>query len=106
MSNGTCDSASPPILFDDHDPKEAAAARSSIVAPAQRSQAARRKLATKRTDDDLPVHSFQSLLDDLATFTRNTMALATEPEHTFLLYPQPTDVQTRAFQLLAVPAKM
>jgi len=95
-----------PILFDDHDPHAAADARSSIVAPAQRSAAARRKAASKRTDDDLPVHAFQSLLADLATFTRNTMALPSDPEHTFLLYPQPTPVQARAFQLLAVPAKM
>jgi hypothetical protein len=65
-----------PILFDDHHRAEAAAARSSIVAPAQRSTAARRKAATKRTADGLPVHSFQSLLAELATFTRNTMAMA------------------------------
>ena len=69
-----------PILFDDHQRAEAAAARSSIVAPAQRSKAARRKAATKRTADGLPVHSFQSLLAELATFTRNTMAMADAPE--------------------------
>ena len=65
-----------PILFDDHQRAEAAAARSSIVAAAQRSKAARRKAATKRTADGLPVHGFQSLLAELATFTRNTMAMA------------------------------
>lgn len=95
-----------PILFDDHQPAEAAAARSSIVAPAQRSKAARRKAATKRTDDGLPVHSFQSLLAELATFTRNTMAMAAAPHNTFLLYPQPTPTQLRAFQLLAVQPRL
>ena len=79
-----------PILFDDHQRAEAAAARSSIVAPAQRSKAAHRKAATKRTADGLLVHSFQSLLAELATFTRNTMAMAAAPHDTFLLYPQPT----------------
>ena len=95
-----------PILFDDHQRAEAAAARSSIVAPAQRSKAARRKAATKRTADGLPVHSFQSLLAELATFTRNTMAMADAPHDTFLLFPQPTPVQLRAFELLAVQPRL
>jgi DDE family transposase len=94
-----------PVLFDDHQRDEAAAARASIVAPAQRSNAARRKAASKRTDDDLPVHSFQSLLAELATFTRNTMAVAAAPEDTFLLYPQPTPLQLRAFELLGISAR-
>jgi hypothetical protein len=95
-----------PILFDDHEPDAADAARLSIVTPARRSNAAKRKAAAKRTDDNLPVHSFRSLLDDLATLTRNTMSLASDPDRTFLLYPQLTDVQARAFKLLAVPVKM
>lgn len=95
-----------PILFDDHQRAEAVAARSSIVAPAQRSKAAHRKATTKRTDDDLAVHSFQSLLAELATFTRNTMAMAAAPQDTFLLYPQPTPTQLRAFELLAVQPRM
>jgi hypothetical protein len=64
-----------PILFDDHHKPAADAARRSIVAKAVRSEAARHKVNTKRTDDDLPVHSFQSLIANLATFTRNTMAM-------------------------------
>jgi transposase len=94
-----------PILFDDHQRPVAAAARSSIVATAQRSNAARRKAATKRTDDDLPVHSFQSLLAELATFTRNSMTVSDAPEDVFLLYPQQTPLQQRAFELLAVTAR-
>jgi transposase len=95
-----------PILFDDHQRAEAVAARSSIVAPAQRSKAARHKAATKRTHDGLPVHSFQSLLAELATFTRNTMAMAGAPHDTFLVYPQPTPTQRRAFELLAVQPRL
>jgi transposase len=94
-----------PILFDDHDPADAQAQRQSIVAPAKRSTAARKKIATKRTDDGLPVHSFHTLLADLATFTRNTMAISQAPEATFFLYPNPTAIQSRAFQLLEVTAK-
>jgi hypothetical protein len=90
-----------PILFDDHQRAQAAAARSSIVAPAQRSKAARRKAATKRTADGLPVHSFQSRLAELATFTRNIMAMAAAPQD-----PQPTPTQLRAFQFLAVQSRL
>lgn len=95
-----------PILFDDHDRAAAAAARRSIVAPAQRSPAARRKAADKRTDSGLPVHSFRTLLADLATVTRNTMALADSPQTTFLLYPELTAVQRNAFDLLALSHKL
>jgi transposase len=89
-----------PIIFEDHDKAAARAARSSIVAKAERSDAADKKAATKRTHDGLPVHSFRSILTDLATVTRNTMAMANSPETTFVLYPNFTPLQQRAFQLL------
>ncbi|HET7882864.1 MAG TPA: IS1634 family transposase [Acetobacteraceae bacterium] len=94
-----------PVLFDDHQ-RDEAAARTSIVAPAQRSTAARRKAANKITDDGLPVLSFQLLLAELATFTRNTMALASRPQDNFLLYPQPTPIQSRAFDLLGIASRL
>jgi hypothetical protein len=62
-----------PILFDDDDPTAAARERISIVAPAQASSAALRKRASKLTADGTPVHSFHSLLRDLATCTLNEM---------------------------------
>jgi Transposase DDE domain len=95
-----------PILFDDHDKAAAEAARASIVAKAERSDTAERKAATKRTHDGLPVHSFRSLLADLATVTRITMAMAQSPQATFVLYPKLTPAQDRAFQLLGVPVKL
>jgi transposase len=94
-----------PILFDDHDKEAADAARGSIVAKADRSEAAKRKISTKRTDDNLPVHSFQSLLADLATITRNTMAMG-DSSATFVLYPKLTPVQERAFHLLDVRTEL
>jgi hypothetical protein len=94
-----------PILFDDHDKPAADAARGSIVAKAVRSEAAKRKVNARRTDDDLPVHSFQSLVADLATFTRNTMGMG-DSSATFLLYPKLTPTQERAFRLLDVPANL
>jgi transposase len=94
-----------PILFEDHDEEDARALRKSIVAPAQRSKAALRKIASKRTDDGLPVHSFRTLLADLATITRNTMAIDAAPSDTFFLYPELTPVQAKAFALLGFSPK-
>lgn len=91
-----------PILFDDHDRTVAAAERRSIVAPAQRSPAALRKVATRRTDDGLPVHSFRSLIDDLATLCLNKVSLPSNPKYRFDLPTSPTPLQARAFELLGV----
>jgi len=60
-----------PLLFDDHDPAAAEAARPSAVAPAQRSPSAQRKALTRLTADDTPVHGFQTLMSDLATIAKN-----------------------------------
>ena len=92
-----------PILFDDHDSAAAEAARTSIVAKAERSPAGERKVASKRTDDGLPVHSFRSLIAELATVTRNTMTISKVEDATFVLYPKLTAAQQRAFEILGVP---
>ena len=84
-------SALAPVLFDDHDRAAGEQQRSSVVQPAQRSPAARKKAASKRTADDLPVHSFRSLIADLGTLTMNKMQLAVGGT-TFSLPTQPTPV--------------
>jgi hypothetical protein len=91
-----------PILFDDHDRAAAAAERPSIVAPAQRSPAAQRKVAARRTDDGLPVHSFRSLLADLATLCLNKVSLPSNPKYRFELPTKPTPLQARAAELLGL----
>jgi hypothetical protein len=95
-----------PILFDDHDRAAAAAERQSIVAPAQRSPAARRKITSRRTDDGLPVHSFRSLISDLATLCLNKVSLPSNPKYRFELPTKPTPIQARAFELLGVSLAM
>ena len=60
-----------PVLFKDDDLAAAKAARPSPVAPAQRSPAALAKAATKATTGGGPVHSFATLLEDLATIAVN-----------------------------------
>ena len=64
------------VLFDDCDRAAAEASRSSAVGPALRSGAAKRKDATRRTASGHPVQSFQDLLKDLATLTRNRIRIA------------------------------
>ena len=93
-----------PMLYDDADQAAAEAVRTSIVAKAPRSPAALAKQTTGRTADGLPVHSFQSLLADLATLTRNTMLSALAPEHPFTLTARPTPLQQKAFDLLGLAA--
>ncbi len=91
-----------PILFDDPDKNAADAARASVVAPAQRSEAAIRKQTTGATPDGLPVHSFRTLLADLATLTRNTIVTAIAPGLPLTVLARPTPVQRRAYELLEV----
>jgi hypothetical protein len=93
-----------PILFDDHDRAAGEALRSSPVAKAEPSPAAKRKAKKKCTDDGLPVHSLRTLLDDLATLTRNVVKCGNAPE--MVLLARPTQTQQRAFDLLAVKLQM
>jgi transposase len=89
-----------PLLFDDTDKAAAEAARSSAVAPAQRSEAAISKQTKGVTAEGLPVHSFRSLLADLGTLARNTIVTAITPELPLIVLTRPTAVQRRAFELL------
>jgi hypothetical protein len=91
-----------PLLFDDTDKDGAEAARSSIVAAAQRSATAIQKRARGVTADGLPVHSFRTLLADLATLARNTITTAVAPNLPLTVLTRPTEVQRRAFELLDV----
>ncbi len=90
-----------PILFCDHDKPAARAKRTDPVAAAQRSNPALAKASRKRTQDDYPVHSFTSLLADLATICANHI----QPNHDmlpFTMITTPTPLQRRAFELLGV----
>jgi len=88
-----------PLLFDEEDHEAAETQRSSIVAPAQRSPSAQQKALSKQTVDGFPVHSFRTLLADLATLTRNRVRMG---EQLFDMLATPTTLQERAFELLQV----
>jgi transposase len=91
-----------PMLFDDTDQAEAEALRRSVVAQAQRSKAAVRKQTTGVTPDGLPVHSFRTLLADLATMARNTIITAINPLSPLTVVTRPTPIQQKAFDLLGL----
>jgi Transposase DDE domain len=91
-----------PMLYDDTDKDAAEVLRSSVVAKAERSPAAVAKQTTGRTQDGFPVHSFRTLLADLATLTRNTLVTAISPEQPFTLTARPTPIQQKARDLLGL----
>jgi hypothetical protein len=95
-----------PVLFTDDDKPAAQAARHSPVAPAARSPKALAKAAAKRTGDDLPVHSFASLLTDLATICLNTITPADPALPGFRLVTTPTTVQRHALDLLGISHRL
>jgi hypothetical protein len=91
-----------PMLFADDDKPATRAARPSPVAPAARSPRALAKAATKRALDDLPAHSFCSLLADLGTICLNTITPADPAQPGFRLVTTPTPLQRQALDLLGV----
>jgi transposase len=91
-----------PILFDEDDPQSAQLQRSSIVAPAQRSASAQAKAQTKRSKEGFVVHSFRTLLKDLATICKDRIQPKVPDVPAFDKVTIPTPLQQKAFQLLRV----
>jgi hypothetical protein len=90
-----------PLLFDDDEKAAGEAQRTSVVAPAPRSPHAQRKAHTQRTDEGMPVHSFQTLLQDLATVAQNRIRFGGSALETTMC-TTPTPLQQRALDLLQV----
>jgi hypothetical protein len=86
-----------PLLFRDEERPELP----DPVAPAVRSDAALAKAHTQRLPDGTPVHSFGTLLSELATLTRNRVVPVGAPdEAAFEITAIPTPLQARALALL------
>jgi hypothetical protein len=85
-----------PLLFDDEQPPQPA----DPVAKARRSAAAEQKARTKRTPNGERCHSLPTLLDELATRTRNTIRLH-DSSTSFDQLTQPTPTQARALSLVS-----
>ncbi len=95
-----------PLLFDDEEPAAGEALRASVVRAARRSPRAQRKAATQQTDDGTPVHSFHTLLQDLATVAKNQVQPKAPGTAAFDVITTPTPLQQRAFDLLQVSPRM
>jgi hypothetical protein len=95
-----------PLLFTDDDKPTAQATRPSPVAPAARSPRALAKATAKRTPADVPVHSFDSLLRDLATICLNQIQPADPALPAFRLVTTPTPLQRQALDLLGVSHRL
>ncbi len=91
-----------PLLFQDEDPAAAQAQRDTPVEPAQVSERAKRKADTKTTPEGFPVHSFPTLLADLANLVLNRVRLPTQEKTAITIATEPTKLQRRAFDLLGV----
>lgn len=91
-----------PILFDDEFLEQASATRVSPVAKAVRSDQAKTKDASKRSEDGLPLHSFRTLLQDLATVAYNIAHTSLNPNAKIVITTRPTPLQDKAFKLLGV----
>ncbi|WP_372526831.1 IS1634 family transposase [Piscinibacter sp.] len=91
-----------PMLFDDEYLDEASASRVSPVVKAVRSEQAKAKDASKLADDGLPLHSFRTLLQDLATLAYNVTHTRLNPEAKIILTTRPTPLQAKAFELLGL----
>jgi transposase len=90
------------VLFQDEE-LDAARWTRDPVAQAQPSETVQRKKRTKQTPDGWPVHSFQSLMDELATRCRNTCRVGQGKDAArFTTFTEPTDFQRHLFGLLGL----
>ena len=91
-----------PILFEDEELPEDRKRRDPIL-PAKPSESAKQKKATHKTAEGLPVHSFETLMAELATRGRVTYKLKSQDlDLTIKQLPDLTPIQVRAHELLGL----
>jgi hypothetical protein len=89
-----------PLLFDDEEFALQRQRRDPVL-PAKPSASAQRKKHRRRTADGLPVHSFETLLAELATRCRHQCRLKSDPSSPqFQQLTEPTRLQQRAMELI------
>ncbi len=91
-----------PLLFEDNHRATARARRTSPVAMADVSDAAKRMARRKVTATGQTVHSLRTLRSDLATLTRNEVTLPGGSGQPNILFAKPTPLQAEAFQRLRI----
>ena len=94
-----------PLLFADEFPPGRKG--TSPVSPAQRSAAAEEKAFTKRRPDGQTVHSFRTLLGDLATLAKNRVRpVGADETATFEINTIPTPLQREALARLGISGRV
>lgn len=89
-----------PLLFQDEQLDEQRWQRDP-VSPASCSESAQQKKLHRQTAEGFPVHSFATLLAELASRTRVTYSLESDGSGpTFQQIPEPTPLQAKAYDLL------
>ena len=89
-----------PLLFEDEPLTEERRRRDPIL-PATGSPSAQEKKRTRQTAEGFPVHSFATLMEELASRARVTYGLKSdESAPTFQQVPEPTPLQAKAYALL------
>lgn len=89
------------VLFEDCDRESSRASRSSPVAPAVRSEKAKKKDVNRVTENGHPVQSFRDVLCDLTTLTRNRIRIV-DLDSEYDKLTAPTDYQRHVLSLLDV----
>jgi transposase len=91
-----------PLLFEDEQLAQERRRRDPIL-PATCSPSAQEKKLTRQTADGFPVHSFATLMAELASRARVTYGLKSEDSTpSFQQVPEPTPLQAKAYALLAL----
>lgn len=89
------------MLFDDEEP--GLHEDDSVVRPALRSEHALRKAHTQKREDGQPVHSFQTLLETLATVARNRVRVPAMSEiEPFCMITVPDPLQQEALDRIGI----
>lgn len=92
-----------PILFEEEEIENISSADLEELLKYQPSPIAKQKANDKRNQENLPVHSFSTLLNDLATITTNKIQINLQGERvTFDKITQPTALQQSCLDLLGV----
>jgi transposase len=88
-----------PLLFEDEETED----KYQDVTRAQRSESAQAKDRKKRNQEDLSIHSFRTLIEDLGTICLNTVeCILVRGKYVFSKITRPTQLQQKALDLLGV----
>ena len=94
-----------PVLFTDADKTTANKSRKTPIGKSEVSASAKAKHRTKKTPDELSVHSFQTLLEDMGTLAMNEVIPNENSKQKMCVLTKPTDSQKRVFELLKINPK-